>query len=157
MWLIQIFMKKFLFLFATALLFLGCSDDDESAQLEIDLGIIQEYLQANNLVAERTSSGLHYIIKNEGFGKRPDADDEVTVVYKGQLTNGRVFDESPNTGLKFKLQSVIPGWTEGIPLFKEGGEGTLIIPSGLGYGTNATGVIPPNSVLIFDVKLITVH
>lgn len=150
-------MKKFLLLFSTALLFLGCSDDDESAQLETDLAIIQEYLQTNNLVAQSTASGLHYIIKNEGFGNRPDADDEVTVVYKGQLINGRVFDESPNTGLKFKLRNVIPGWTEGIPLFKEGGEGTLILPSGLGYGPNATGVIPPNSVLIFDVKLITVH
>jgi FKBP-type peptidyl-prolyl cis-trans isomerase len=51
---------------------------------------------------------------------------------------------------------VIPGWTSGIPYFKEGGYGKLLIPSALGYGPSGSGSIPPNTVLVFDVKLIQV-
>lgn len=149
-------MKKLLLLLTALLFFFGCKKDD-SEQLETDLEIIRAYLADNNLTAASSATGLHYIIKNEGFGKRPTDKDEVTVVYKGMLTNGRVFDESSNTGTRFKLNGVIRGWTEGMQLFKEGGEGTLIIPSTLGYGSTATGAIPPNSVLIFDVKLVTIH
>jgi FKBP-type peptidyl-prolyl cis-trans isomerase FkpA len=150
-------MKKILFLFVAFSFLMGCKKDDDSQQLEIDLEIIRTYLADNNLTAASTSTGLHYIIKNEGFGTRPTSQNQVTVIYKGHLTNGRVFDESPNTGARFQLSGVIRGWTEGMQLFKEGGEGTLIIPSTLGYGSTATGTIPPNSVLIFDVKLVTVH
>jgi FKBP-type peptidyl-prolyl cis-trans isomerase len=54
------------------------------------------------------------------------------------------------------LQNVILGWTEGIPYFKEGGSGKLLIPSALAYGPNGTTGIPPNSVLIFEIELIEV-
>lgn len=55
------------------------------------------------------------------------------------------------------MQGVIKGWTEGITYFKEGGEGILLIPSKLGYGSKDRSGIPGGSVLIFDIKLITVH
>ncbi len=151
----NLFLLRFA-LMALVLVSLGCSKD-EKEQRDIDEAIIKEYLQQNNLQAERTSSGLYYIINDEGFGARPTASSQVTVAYKGYLTTGLVFDESAFGGLRFGLRQVIPGWTEGIPKFREGGNGVLLIPSHLGYGSRAVGDIPANSVLIFDIALIQVH
>jgi FKBP-type peptidyl-prolyl cis-trans isomerase FkpA len=85
------------------------------------------------------------------------AESTVTVAYKGYLTDGTVFDESDSNGITFSLRNVIQGWQEGIPLFKEGGSGMLLIPSALGYGSSSQGQIPANSVLIFEITLIDVQ
>lgn len=125
-------------------------------QMEEDIAIIEKYLQDNNLTAEETSSGLHYIVEQQGTGNHPTATDDVHVRYRGYFTDGDVFDESDASGITFNLQSVIQGWTEGIPKFKEGGEGVLLIPSALAYGEKGSGSIPPNTVLIFDVELLDI-
>jgi FKBP-type peptidyl-prolyl cis-trans isomerase FkpA len=96
------------------------------------------------------------VIKEAGDGVKPTSSSIVTVAYKGYYTDGEVFDESSASGITFPLQNVIKGWTEGIPLFKEGGSGTLLIPSHLGYGSNDSNGITGGSVLVFDVKLISV-
>mgnify|MGYP006246716607 FL=1 len=80
----------------------------------------------------------------------------VTVVYVGKLTDGTIFDQSNLLGATFPLANVIQGWQEGIPLFREGGSGMLLIPSSLGYGSQSVGNIPANSVLIFEISLIHV-
>ena len=105
-----------------------------------------------------TASGLQYIIEKEGTGKTPKATDIVKVHYEGKLTNGTVFDSSFERGepIEFPLNQVIPGWTEGLQLMKEGGKYTFFIPSNLGYGPQGTGPIPANSTLIFKVELIQV-
>lgn len=106
-----------------------------------------------------TASGLQYKITKEGTGKQPTATSVVTVHYKGQLVDGKVFDSSIERGqpIEFPLNQVIPGWTEGLQLMKEGGKATLYIPSQLGYGEQGVpGMIPANSTLIFDVELIKV-
>jgi FKBP-type peptidyl-prolyl cis-trans isomerase FkpA len=100
---------------------------------------------------------LYYVINNTGTGAQPSASSNVTVAYKGYFTNGNVFDKSDASGISFPLQNVIKGWTEGIPLFKEGGNGILLIPSHLGYGSSNGNGIPGGSVLVFDVKLIKVN
>lgn len=107
-----------------------------------------------------TSSGLQYTIEKEGTGAQPTAEDEVTVHYTGKLIDGTVFDSSVNRGepATFPLNRVIPGWTEGLQLMKEGGKATFVIPSDLGYGPNGVpNVIPPHSILVFEVELIKVN
>ena len=108
-------------------------------------------------IATKTNSGLYYVINNEGTGKKPTSTSNVTVAYKGYLLDGTVFDQSSANGISFGLNRVIAGWTEGIQLFKEGGEGVLLIPSNLGYGPYSQGAIPGWAVLVFDVKLISVN
>ena len=105
-----------------------------------------------------TASGLQYQVIKEGTGPSPTADDRVKVNYTGTLTDGKVFDSSKDHGpVEFKLKQVIPGWTEGLQLMKEGGTMRLFIPPDLGYGAGGTRGIPPNSVLIFDVDLLKVN
>ena len=106
-----------------------------------------------------TASGLQYLTTKEGTGKQPQATSVVKVHYTGKLVDGTVFDSSVQRGepIEFPLNQVIPGWTEGLQLMKEGGKATLYIPSNLGYGAQGVpGTIPPNSTLIFDVELIEV-
>lgn len=116
---------------------------------------INNYLAANNLKAETTASGLHYIVTREGDGNHPTAKDSVTVDYKGYFPNGDTFDSSYDRGqsITFGLNQVISGWTEGIPLLSKGGAGTFLIPGHLGYGSSPPPGIPADAVLIFDVEL----
>lgn len=142
--------------------FLSCSKDDEAAakQLDTDIAIIQEYLASKGLAAQSTSSGLHYIIEDPGSGTSyPTAQSKVTVAYIGYLTNGNVFDQSmAGSPPSFFLNQVIKGWQEGIPKFRKGGKGKLLIPSGLAYGTSSpSSKVPSNSVLIFDIQLINIQ
>ena len=106
-----------------------------------------------------TSSGLQYVVEKEGEGKQPSATDSVTVHYTGRLLDGTVFDSSVNRGepATFPLNRVIPGWTEGLQLMKEGAKYVFFIPSDLAYGAQGVpNVIPPHSTLIFEVELIKV-
>jgi FKBP-type peptidyl-prolyl cis-trans isomerase FklB len=90
---------------------------------------------------------------------RATAKDTVEVNYKGTLLNGKVFDSSYERGetVKFPLNRVIPGWTEGMQLVGEGGKITLWVPFNLGYGANAASAdLPAYSTLVFEVELIKV-
>lgn len=137
---------------------MGCKDKSlsPSEQLEKDTNEIKEYISTNNLTAKQTGSGLFYVINKEGTGNFPEANADVTVRYKGYTTDGSVFDQSEEEGFTFNLQEVIKGWTEGIQKFKEGGKGILLVPSKLAYGKQGSGSIKPNTVLIFDVELLTI-
>lgn len=105
-----------------------------------------------------TASGLQYEVITEGTGASPKASDMVTVNYKGTLLNGEEFDSSfkRNEPLNLSLTRVIPGWTEGLQLMKEGAKYRFFIPYDLAYGERATGIILPFSTLIFEVELIKV-
>jgi peptidyl-prolyl cis-trans isomerase A (cyclophilin A) len=114
--------------------------------------------QLNN--GKQTASGLKYVIVNEGTGASPSPTSQVTVHYKGMLTDGTQFDSSydRNETIKFGLNQVIPGWTEGLQLMKTGGKAYFLIPPQLGYGERGAGnVIPPNSTLVFQVELFKVE
>ena len=145
-------MKKLLFALLP-LFIVSASCKDEVDQQAVDRDKILKYIADNNLNAKSTSSGLYYVIEDEGNGKRPTVKSDVQTYYKGTFVNGSVFDESVPAGIWFNLSQVIEGWQEGIPLFMEGGRGKLLIPSHLGYGANPQGGIPANSVLVFDIIL----
>lgn len=144
-----------------AVLFLSITGCTKPAQTETqatkDENIIIQYIKDNNLTATKTSSGLYIVKNNAGYGATPTSSSTVKVYYKGTLTNGTVFDESANTGVDISLATTIKGWQEGIPDFKKGGKGMLLIPSALGYGTTAKSNIPANSVLIFEINLMDVY
>src|ERR1035437_4249940 len=104
------------------------------------------------------SDGLKIQELTVGNGKEAKAGDTVTVNYLGTLENGTKFDSSYDRNQPFTTQigvgAVIKGWDEGIPGMKIGGKRKLIVPAALGYGAQATGAIPPNSVLVFEVELL---
>lgn len=106
-----------------------------------------------------TESGLQYKIEVEGAGISPEETDTVEVNYEGRLIDGTVFDSSYDRGesVKFPLNRVIKGWTEGLTYAKEGGKIQLYIPAELGYGQRGSGPIPGNSTLIFDIELVKVY
>jgi FKBP-type peptidyl-prolyl cis-trans isomerase len=105
-----------------------------------------------------TASGLQYRIMEAGSGKKPSPQSTVVVHYRGKLLDGKVFDSSFERGepARFKLEGLIQGWIEGIPLMNEGSTYEFYIPANLGYGEEGNPSIPPNSLLIFEVKLIEV-
>ncbi|WP_299046270.1 FKBP-type peptidyl-prolyl cis-trans isomerase [uncultured Polaribacter sp.] len=148
-------MKSYLYSFVFIFILFSCSNEDNiTPQTEAD---IQAYIAANNLNAQKTSSGLYFIIEKQGTGTFPSRNSNVTVAYKGYLLDGNVFDESAN-GISIGLNQVIPGWTEGIQLFRVGGEGKLIIPYQLGYGIQGRApAIPGGAVLVFDINLKSVN
>lgn len=122
----------------------------------------QAFLKANASKpgVKTTSSGLQYLVLQEGKGKTPKSTDTVLVHYKGNLLDGTEFDSSykRNEPISFPLNGVIPGWTEGVQLMKEGGKIRLFIPSALAYGSRgAGGVIPPDSTLVFEIELLKVQ
>lgn len=105
-----------------------------------------------------TASGLQYMIVQEGTGKSPTVNDQVTAHYVGTLLDGTEFDNSIKRGqpITFPVNGVIPGWQELLPLMKVGQKVKCWIPPELGYGPRAAGRIPSNSMLIFEVELIDV-
>ena len=103
-----------------------------------------------------TKSGLQYKIIKQGEGPKAVKGDIISVTYKGSTIDGNVFDEQTKP-VDFPLDNMIPGWIEGLQLMNVGSEYELYIPSALGYGENAVGqFIKPNSVLVFNVKLVDI-
>ncbi|MAW95117.1 MULTISPECIES: FKBP-type peptidyl-prolyl cis-trans isomerase [unclassified Leeuwenhoekiella] len=156
-------MKPFLGLLFISL-FVSCSLSDDSGPIQPteteaeafarNQQEIEAYLEANDITAQMTSSGLHYIINEEGTGESPTATSTVKVNYRGYFLNNSVFN--PTTTTEFNLSDVITGFREGIRLMKIGGKATLFLPAKLGYGAFGNATIPPNTALVFDVELLEI-
>ena len=137
--------------------------EKSAAQAGTDDKIITEYLAKNNITAQKTASGLYYVISKPGTGANATAGQTVKVMYTGKLLDGKVFDSNIDPQfqhaepLEFPLGkgNVIPGWDEGIALLNKGAKATLFVPSPMAYGAQGNGgMIAPNSILMFDVELI---
>ena len=105
-----------------------------------------------------TKSGLQYQELRAGSGDSPKASESVVVNYRGTLLDGTEFDSSYKRGepLTFQVDRVIPGWTEALQLMKPGAKWKLYIPPQLAYDLRSPPGIPPGSMLIFDVELMSV-
>lgn len=150
------------------LIIFSCNSDDLEVAETIPLDTtdyseqneqeINEYLNRNNLVSEKSETGLHYIILNPGEGIQANKDSNVTVVYKGYFLDETVYEEGPAEGLTEDLSAFIEGFGEGMTYFKEGGDGTLFIPAHLGYGNRGyLKGISASTVLVFDIQLVSVN
>ena len=131
-----------------------------AAQANMDAGKAFLAENAQNEGVVTLDSGLQYKVITEGEGASPSATDTVEVHYHGTLIDGTVFDSSVDRGqtIAFPLNGVIPGWTEGLQLMKEGGKYMFYIPSDLAYGARSPGAgIGPHSTLIFEVELFKVN
>jgi FKBP-type peptidyl-prolyl cis-trans isomerase FkpA len=136
----------------------GCPySESNTVAPQNEQAMIESYLSANTISADKHPSGMYYTIVQPGADASPNLCSQVQVSYTGALTNGTVFDYSSST--VFTLGSLIEGWKKGLPLIKKGGQIKLYIPPTLGYGysdvkdQNGTVIIPSGSVLVFDVTL----
>ena len=110
--------------------------------------------------AKKTESGLAYKVLEEGKGKRhPEKTDQVTVEYSGWTSDGEMFDSTFKHGrpMSFRLNRVIPGWTEGVQLMVEGERTRFWIPADLAYGEKPKRPGAPSGDLIFDIKLVKIQ
>ncbi|MEM0993666.1 MAG: FKBP-type peptidyl-prolyl cis-trans isomerase [Bacteroidota bacterium] len=147
-------MIRFIVLFTSLAIFSSCMRDDGfltvEEQFEIDTQLIEEYLAANNLTAQATNSGLHYILEREGTGETPVANQIVRIGFRQTLLNGTPIAE--DSSITFNISTAILGLQESLTILKEGGKGTFILPSYMAFGTSSSDVIPPNSVIIFELE-----
>lgn len=157
---------------ATAMLLLaGCGNDKKVSELEERVRYLESQeptlshgFQVEEIAklfpeAQSTSSGLHYIVQQEGEGNPPEKGQMVTAHYTGTLLNGDEFDSSQKHGKPISFPvgvgRVVSGWDEAFLGMKKGEKRKLILPAKLGYGLRGSPpVIPPNSILIFDVELL---
>lgn len=149
--------------------------DEEMAMREMSKNeepkILARYLEENKITVKPNADGLYYIELKKGKGAKAKIGDVIRVNYTGRLLDGRVFDTNNKevaqaSGLynprreydvpvEFPLDSgLFKGWQEGIPMMCPGTKAKLIMPSALGIGENASGVIPPYAPLEFEVELV---
>ena len=132
-----------------------------AAQAEANKLRGEEFLAANAKQdgVSVTDSGLQYSVITAADGPKPAATDQVTVHYRGTLIDGTEFDSSYSRGepTSFRLNEVIPGWTEGVQLMNVGSKYRFVIPYDLAYGERgAGGAIGPFETLVFEVELIEI-
>lgn len=141
--------------------FSNAPDEEAAMSAELSQEKNEAYLEQNATKdgVSVTPSGLQFRSVKAGSGKAPGPTSVVTVHYTGKLINGKKFDSSVGgEPISFPLNRVIPGWTEGLQLMKEGETAELVIPQDLGYGARgAPGAIPPYQTLVFEVELIKVQ
>ena len=148
-------MKNILFCLLS-LFIISCGNKNEENLETVEEEAVMKLKVGEEVVTE---SGLKYEVLTLGAGEKPGESDKVEVHYHGTLLDGTVFDSSVDRGetIKFGLNQVIKGWTEGLQLMPTGSKFKFTIPPELAYGERKAGSIPPNSTLIFEVELFSIE
>jgi FKBP-type peptidyl-prolyl cis-trans isomerase len=179
------FLLKLFIIFSISFSFFtttSCNDDetlfDPIEQRKRDDLIIEEFLEDNSLTAQKTASGIYYIVETQGIGTAPIYGDTVLLHFTGMLIgtevtrNGEnniygdifatsIYGEEPvelSVGQVYNTPFNLPiGWDEAIKTTKKGQKVTFFFPSELGYGrAGIRTFIPPYSVLVFDVEILEI-
>jgi len=135
---------------------------EHQAEVAKNLEDGNKFLEANGKKKDVVTlpSGLQYRVIKEGSGESPKATDKVKTNYTGKLIDGKEFDSSAKHGkdpAEFAVNAVIPAWTEALQLMKPGAKWEIYVPAKLGYGEQGNQSIPANSVLIFEMELVSVE
>jgi len=152
-------MKQVFSILTLILLFSSCGSDSLEDVLEQNRQEIEAFITGNNLNTTVTSSGLHYIIEEEGNGVHPTPADIVTFDFQGILTDGRIFDTSLQGGspAEIQLNQIIVGLQEGIQLLSVGGRGLFILPSNIAFGSAPPNGLPNDAVVVYEVTLLDIN
>ena len=131
---------------------------DSIAQSIKDNELIQDFIKKTNWKPTGSKDGVYYEILKEGSGANVKVTDTVTVNYKGSLlSDGSIFDQTKDKPATFPLNRLIKGWQIGVPMCKVGGTVRIVIPSAMAYTIRSRSkLIPPNSVLVFDIEVVDV-
>ena len=146
--------KHLLTFILASLILAACSTYSEENLKTFD-SEIKAYIQKNNLDMEVSETGLYFQIIEEGEGDEILFNDVVSFKYTGKLIDGTVFDKQ-NSPVEFQVKQLIGAWQEIMTILKPGGKAFLIAPPQLGYGDQELDDIPPNSILIFDIEVVSV-
>lgn len=158
---IQVVLKYGLLSLTTLYLLGSCQSADQAPCESVvvatkapdaEITSLKQFIETNNIKATADERGFYYSIQKPGTGAKPSVCSNVTVNYKGQLTNGTSFDSGEE--VSFGLNQLILGWQEGIPLIAPGGSITLYLPPSLAYGDQEQPGIPANSILVFQIDLL---
>ncbi len=157
-------MKKILVgLFSISILVASCGKTGESIQTCTNAtpasedSTMQAFCTKDTITATKDPSGLYYQVITPGVGPAITLNSTVSVTYTGSFLDGTIFDKETSP-VTFPLSSVIAGWQIGIPYVKAGGHIKLVVPSTYAYGCNGEAPsIPPNSILYFDVTVVSVQ
>lgn len=152
---------KYLNIFLSIILSFSFSNAALAKTIEKDsLPNLADYVKNKGLSPQKADGGLLYLIEREGTGATPKTGDYVAVAFTGSLLNGRVFDQSTKENpfiFQLDKRQFLRGWQIGLPLFKVGSKGTLLLPTELGYGQKGSGTtIPPNAALRFDIEVLNI-
>jgi FKBP-type peptidyl-prolyl cis-trans isomerase len=137
------------FLFFAILFFTACDEDKYADWKILNDNAYAARLDTTDFI--KSESGLCYNIIDLGNMKRPNVNSKIKVKYVGRLITGEIFDQGT---AEFYLSNTVKGWQEAITKIKVGGSMEMFFPYSLGYGTTASGVIPPYSMLYFKVELL---
>lgn len=142
---------------------------ESDLEKEREIKELEAYMAKNNIKATKTKNGAFVVIENAGDQTlKADSGTVASVLYKGYLTNGTVFDSNMDSS-KGKTEpydvhigvhgqgGVIEGWEEALPYFGKGGKGKILVPAMLGYGPQGQGEITPYASLVFDINVLNVE
>ena len=144
---------------SSLLILSGCLDNDGDAfdseeQLAKDIAAIDSYLSQSMLVAEKDVNGVRMVIQELGTGLPATTTNTIKVDYVGRVLNNQTpFEDGTASGL---VSGFIPGWQIALTALPVGSKATVYIPSKWGYGNQAQGSIPANSILVFDIDFLEI-
>ena len=145
-------MRTFFLMTALTTLFFSCQTYTENDLNEFEAKI-KAWSTKKDIVFERTDSGLYYHYLKEGTGPKVKYTDSVSVLFKGKLLNGTLF-EMEKEPITFAVKDMIGGWKEGLMLSEKGSQIQIIVPPQLGYGNHKLDKIPSNSILFYEIEIV---